>query len=331
MTHNKEDHVPQAYKYAWYEDSPAMPLHEFLNKFKPSMVQNDGTKPWLWVRSSRLNPTSVEKEILALGEAAEVLKTVTETIESVKNDESIPLRSNKKTGAKSKKEVREQLQAEAADQFKQIAQKYGYVGGKWLIFAPHDKVDLIWSNLAKSLIEGPLAVTNAYVTKVSTSPENDIPNYQHVICMYVPDVYDKNSVTEVMKVLLRNHGCTLSGVKSDMYTCLGIDSKHPSGMQSTIWKNSALMQDSDSKALRDEFYAELRAPKATDPSPTTSTAPDAAKPKNRLVKKKQGNDDPFASDDEDGNEVQRSGGNNKRPKEVDDEDEPPKKKAQKKK
>ncbi|KAF9268639.1 hypothetical protein L218DRAFT_521664 [Marasmius fiardii PR-910] len=330
MAHNKEDQFPQGYKYAWYEDSPSMELQEFLSKFKPSMVQNDGTRPWIWVRSARDPPTSPEKEVLALTEAAEVLKTVSAKVESVKNDESIPLRSNKKTGAMSKKEVREQLQVEAAEKFKEIAQRYGYVGGKWLIFAPHDKVDMIWSNLAKSLIEGPLATTAAYVTKVSTSPENDSPNYQHVICMYIPDVYDKDLVTKVMKVLLRNHGCSLSGVKSDMYTILGIDSKHPSGIQSTIWKNAALMKDSDMKALRDEFYAELQAaPKVVDAAPTTvSTTSVAAKPKTKLIKKKQGNDDPFTSDND---EVQTSSSKNKkRPKEGDNVDEPPKK-AQKKK
>ena len=55
-----------------------------------------------------------------------------------------------------------------------------------------------------------------------------------------------------MKVLLRNHGVNLSGVKSDLYTLIGqffisdyiprvhyllppgIDSKHPSGIPSTV-------------------------------------------------------------------------------------------------
>jgi hypothetical protein len=54
-----------------------------------------------------------------------------------------------------------------------------------------------------------------------------------------------------MKVLLRNHGATLSGVKADLYTMigvlylldfsdrstpslLGIDSKHSSGIPSTV-------------------------------------------------------------------------------------------------
>lgn len=102
------------------------------------------------------------------------------------------------------------------------------------------------------MVEGPLAATSAYRVKVATSPESGSAS-QHLICIYIPDVYDKDAVTEVritplvliewagteatrqvMKVLLRNHGMNLSGVKSNMYTALGIDSKHPSGLQSTV-------------------------------------------------------------------------------------------------
>ncbi|KAG5342607.1 hypothetical protein C0989_012112 [Termitomyces sp. Mn162] len=239
-----------------------------------------------------------------------------------KNDESIPLRSNKKTGVKSKKEVREQVQAEATEKLKEIAIKHGYVSGKWLIFASADKVDTIWSNLAKSLVSGPLASTFAYLAKVATSPESrESPNYQHLICVYIPDVYDKVRVTEVMKILLRNHGIGLSGVKSDLYTALGgfsielpslsvnvdpsigIDSKHASGLPSTTWKNSALISDAESKELRDAFFADLASNKVTPAkelleTATSDVAAAASKPKPKL--KKKADVDPFASDNDDG-------------------------------
>ncbi|KAK7045546.1 hypothetical protein VNI00_007378 [Paramarasmius palmivorus] len=296
-----EETIPQEYKYSWSEDAN-ISLKDFLAKYKPSMVQNDGTKPWIWVRSSKEPSRAAdEAQLAAITEASEVLDEVTARIESVKNDDSIPLRANKKTGAKSKKEVREQIQAEATDRFKAIAQKHGYVDGKWLIFAPHDKVDAIWSSLASSLIDGPLAGTTAHTIKVSTSPENDDPKYQHVICLYIPDVYDKDSVIKVMKILLRDHGATLSGVKSNLYTLLRLDSKHPSGIQSTIWKNAALMKDTEMKELKEQYFTELRAaPKAaagsTTETGTAAPAPTASKPKPKL--KKKGKDDPFASDDE---------------------------------
>ena len=46
-------------------------------------------------------------------------------------------------------------------------------------------------------MSGPLRSTSAYLTKVATSPAQESANYQHLICVYIPDVYDKASVTEV--------------------------------------------------------------------------------------------------------------------------------------
>ncbi|KAF9451502.1 hypothetical protein P691DRAFT_807613 [Macrolepiota fuliginosa MF-IS2] len=210
-------------KYTWMKTSE-MPLQDFLTRYKPSMVQNDGTKPWIWAKGSNALKGDAN-EVEAHEEAQALLKEVTERIKVIQEDPSIPTRSNKKTGARSKKELREEAQAEASNKLKEIAIRYGYVCGKWLIFAPSDKVDLIWTNIANSLVYGPLSTTAASLAKVSTSPEHETPNYQHIICVYVPDVYDKEAVVEVMKVLLRNHGAALSGVKSDLYTAIGAASR----------------------------------------------------------------------------------------------------------
>ena len=48
-----------------------------------------------------------------------------------------------------------------------------------------------------SLVSGPLSSTSAFLAKVATSPKNDTPNYSHLICVYMPDVLDQTSVTEV--------------------------------------------------------------------------------------------------------------------------------------
>ncbi|KIM40280.1 hypothetical protein M413DRAFT_446456 [Hebeloma cylindrosporum] len=306
MSKRDEDVLPTAYKYAWLPESE-LPLQDFLAKFKPSMVQNDGTKPWIWVQGSKPSKKDIGMDD-AIKEAKNLLKEVTEKVENIKNDESIPLRSNKKTGAKSKKEVREQVQAEATEQLKEIAKKHGYVSGKWLIFAPADKVDMIWSSIATSLASGPLHSTAAFLAKVATASESEVPNAQHLICVYLPDVYDKSTVTEVMKILLRNHGVNLSGVKSDLYTYLGIDSKHPSGIPSTVWKNAAILPEKDSKELKDAYFAELAsgkgsstdaaaAPAAAVKQAESAPAPAKGKPKPKLKKKAE--DDPFASGDDD--------------------------------
>ncbi|KAF9012500.1 hypothetical protein BDQ17DRAFT_1387206 [Cyathus striatus] len=304
---NPEDNFPTQYKYSWSKNSE-LPLDDFLTKFKPSMVQNDGTKPWIWVRQGE--PSKEDQNVdEAIIEAAELLNEITEKVENIKNDASIPVRSNKKTGAKSKKELREEVQTQATQQLKAIAIKHGYVSGKWLIFAPADKVDAAWRSIASSLISGPLSSTAAYLAKVATSPAQESPNYQHIICIYMPDVYDKESITEVMRVLLRHHGATLSGVKSNLYTSIGIDSKHASGIQSTTWKNTALMEDSKIKELKDEFFAELGSKSEATAKPQSSVA-DKADPedklsnmtKRKLKLKKKSNDDPFASNEEDSEE-----------------------------
>ncbi|KAI0041344.1 hypothetical protein FA95DRAFT_1591090 [Auriscalpium vulgare] len=306
-----EDALPQSstYTYKWSPESESeLPLADFLSKYKPSMVQDDGTKPWIWVRGSQKASKDDEKVDTAVEEAQALLEEVTEKVESIKNDDSIPMRSSKKTGAKSKKELREAEQAQATEKLKEISIRTGYVSGKWLIFAPADKVDMIWSAVATSLVSGPLSSTAAYLAKVATSPKHDTPNYQHVLCIYMPDVYDKAAVAEVLKTLVGKHGVTTLGVKSNLYTSIGLDSKHASGVPSTVWKNTAVLPDAEIKALKEAYFADLEASKSK-PKPAASV-PDAvvddseqpaekpaAKGKGKpKLKKKAGKDDPFASD-----------------------------------
>jgi len=121
----------------------------------------------------------------------------------------------------------------------------------------------------------------------------------------VPNVYDKDAVTEVMN-LLRNHGVNLSGVKSDLYTMIGLDSKHNSGIPSTVWKNTALLKDSEIKEMKEAFFSELSTKKVAaseakaQDAAESSKAKAVAEPKKKVLKKKvQDDDDPFASDEGD--------------------------------
>ncbi|TCD64554.1 hypothetical protein EIP91_003911 [Steccherinum ochraceum] len=296
-----EDAAPAQYPYAWFPDSDT-PVKDFLGKYKPSMVQDDGTKPWIWVGKSASAENDYSKD--AIEEAKKYLEEVTEKVESIKNDDAIPVRANKKKGTKSKKEVREEVQNEATEKLKDISVKHDFVSGKWLIFAPSDRVDMVWSTIATSLVEGPLSTTCVDLAKVATCPRTETPNYQHVLCLYMPNVYDKDAVLEVMKVLLGKHGMNLMGVKSNLYTAINLDSKHASGVQSTVWRNSALMKDAEMKELKDKYFADLNAAKSSEPKPDAekekpkakeSTAATKSKPK---LKKKAVDDDPFASDDD---------------------------------
>ncbi|KAF9777872.1 hypothetical protein BJ322DRAFT_1102259 [Thelephora terrestris] len=328
---NTEDTAPQFsdYPYSW-DPGCGVTLDDFLKK-RPSMVEDDGTKPWIWVKGS--DPLREDANIdAALEEAADLLKEVSARVEEIKNDPSIPVRSNKKTGARSKKEIREEAQSEATTKLREIALRNGYLTGKWLVFTTPDKVDAIWNRLAHSLVSGPLSQTSAFHAKVSTTPRSPGPNYQHVICVYLPNVFDKDDVTktgallnpsclQVMKVLLRNHGLNLSGAKSDLYTGIHLDSKHASGIPSTVWKNASLLKEDEIKQLKDEFFSSLEAEKhkkddakgkvgdgKEDEKAESTSKP---KPKPRLqLKKKKVDDDPFASDDE---EEEPKGETSKRP------------------
>lgn len=307
MNKELDDGVPQEYPYFWSKGS-SITLPDFLTKYKPSMVQNDGTKPWIWVEGSNRNQDTSESDATAaISEAAALLKEVSQRVEEIKNDDSIPMRSSKKTGAKSKKDVREKVQADAAEKLKDISIKHNYVCGKWLIFAPADRVDVIWSKIATSLVSGALASTCAFLTKVATSPATETPHHQHVICLYIPDVYDKDAVTDVMKVLLRNHGVNLSGVKSDLYTGIGLDSRHSSGIPSTVWKNTSLLADSEIKDLKDAYFSELNIASTSTAKPDEKKdQPSIAAKKKPVPKKKTQEDDPFASEDEvDAQEAER--------------------------
>lgn len=61
------------------------------------------------------------------------------------------------------------------------------------------EIDSIRQDLCSSdsLVSGPLSTTSAWLAKVATSPGYETLNYQHIICVYIPDVYDRNAVLKV--------------------------------------------------------------------------------------------------------------------------------------
>ncbi|KAI0034704.1 hypothetical protein K488DRAFT_77104 [Vararia minispora EC-137] len=317
-----DDMVPDmsCYPYAWKDCSNSgLTISEFVAKYRPSMVQDDGTKPWIWVISGRGPPNEESGINKAVEEGSALLEEVTEKMKKIQNDPTIPVRANKKKGTKSKKELREAEQAQATEKLKAISTRSGFVSGKWLVFAPAERIDAIWTAVAMSLVSGPLSATVAFSAKVATTPKPEMPNYQHVICIYMPNVYDKNAVIDVYKVLLRSHGLSTNGVKPNLYTHIGLDSKHPSGIPSTasqasVWKSTTVLPDTEIKRLRDAYFEEMNAAKARESDvgksnaeatmvagsdmPTTPKL--ASKSQMPLkLKRKAGWRNPFASDSDD--------------------------------
>ncbi|KAF8578507.1 hypothetical protein K439DRAFT_1638792 [Ramaria rubella] len=321
-----EDTVPDAYPYYWCAGKSDLSIEEFTKKYKPSMVQNDGNKPWLWVRNMNIGGNDAKREE-SVKEAKEILVETTDRIQKITDDDSIPVRSNKKTRAKSKKQLKEAAQNEATQKLKDAHNSHDYKSGKWLVFVAPDIVDTVWSRIATSMVTGPLSETVAYLAKVATTPANE-SSAQRVICIYMPDVFDKEKVTEIMRILLRNHGLNLSGVKSNLYTEIGLDSKHSSRIQSTIWKNTDLLKDSEIKELKDAFYAGLKVEKVEQEEPIESGT------KKMPRKPKPVEDDPFGSSEDEEpkskelpSDVNKTTSKRKHEKEdVEDEDRPTKKK-----
>ncbi|EJU04991.1 hypothetical protein DACRYDRAFT_114291 [Dacryopinax primogenitus] len=238
---DSEIEPPVDYVYSWSSEHE-LPLEQFLSKHKPSMIQDNGSKPWIWVR----RPESVAPAMPdgVVEEALSILEDATQ-----KNDDKIPTRSNKKTGARSKKELREEVQVKASEELKKLSQDKEFTHGKWLFFAQPDSVDGMWTRIARSL----------------ASDERP----QHLICVYLPDLYDKAAVTEVLKVLIGKVGLTPSSAKTDLYTQIGIDSKHPSGIRSTIWQVKELLKEDELQKLRDEFTAGQNSFRPSKPKMTT--------------------------------------------------------------
>ncbi|CAE6475728.1 unnamed protein product [Rhizoctonia solani] len=287
----------EEYKYSW-KPSSELPIDEFLQKYKPTMVVDDGTKPWIWVQRLEHEPLdSVNSadskdsgpDNPVIESAHKLLESYTGKIASIQKDESIPVRANKKKGLRSKKEVREEVAAEATEKFKQLSQESKLTCGKLLLlfvyisfptcsrrsvgFSSYKPSKLMvyrtFSRMARDLVAGALSNTPAFCLKVATTPADVLPNHRYLICLYLPDLYDKAVVTEVLRTVCQSTGVRPNSAKTDLYTIIGLDSKHPSGIKSTIWNPTDLVPDAELKALTDAYWSEA-AKKAAGDSESTS-------------------------------------------------------------
>ncbi|KAF9517631.1 hypothetical protein BS47DRAFT_468098 [Hydnum rufescens UP504] len=257
MTSAEEITHKSDYPYSWDAEDHSLTLDEFLAKYRPSMVQNDGSKPWVQVKRnspSGMISKSASKE--AIDAARAHIAQTAINIEEINNNPSIPARSSKKTGAKSKKEVREALSASSARELSDIAIKHEFTSGKWSIFMKSNTIDDAWKKVAQSLISGPLSETPAYLVRASTSPANEASSSAsppHVLSVQIPNILDKDEATNVLRVLLRNHGFSAPTAKPDLYSAISLDSKHKSGIRSTVWQVKELVGENEIANLLKEY------------------------------------------------------------------------------
>ncbi|KAJ1306015.1 hypothetical protein OPQ81_010729 [Rhizoctonia solani] len=289
------------YKYSW-KPSSELTIDEFLQKYKPTMVIDDGTKPWVWVRRleheplDSVNPTDPKdsgSDGSVIENAHKILEEYTGKIAAIQKDESIPVRANKKKGLRSKKEVREEVAAEATETFKRLSRESKLTCGKWLFFVQAEQVDGVFSRMAHDLVTGALSKTPAFCLKVATTPTDVLPNHRYLICLYLPDLYEKAAVTEVLRTVCQSTGVRPNSAKTDLYTIIGLDSKHPSGIKSTIWNPTDLVPDVELKSLTDAYWSEVAKKAATRDSGTTSKATEGDKKKTTKRPRKESEDDGF--------------------------------------
>ncbi|XP_031568577.1 uncharacterized protein LOC116303216 isoform X1 [Actinia tenebrosa] len=128
-----------------------------------------------------------------------------------------------------------------SETLKELALKYNYTSGKWMIFASSKHIDDIWFTIAKAVVAGKLGMT----TKVSTK---NPPKKSHVICVYTENFTNKDDVRRVEKGLRDLGFYGKMSYKADIYTILGIYVNNDFGIAPTIFKSEAV------KVTRDMRY-----------------------------------------------------------------------------
>ncbi|XP_031556947.1 UPF0696 protein C11orf68 homolog [Actinia tenebrosa] len=120
-----------------------------------------------------------------------------------------------------------------AETLKDLAVKYKYTSGKWMIFANSDQIDELWFTVAKAVAAGKLG--NA--AKVSSKkPDGN----SHVICIYTKDFTKEDDVRRVEKGI-RNAGILVGmQYKPDIYTNLGIYAKNKFGIAASVYTSRAV-------------------------------------------------------------------------------------------
>lgn len=102
-----------------------------------------------------------------------------------------------------------------------LAKQYGIISGKWLLYPTATAVDSAWLSLIRATLEVKLGTS----IKVGTVPIRD---NTYLICVYTANYLNKEDVMRVRANLVDFGFTKILYYKSDIKTCLGIDSReHP--------------------------------------------------------------------------------------------------------
>ncbi|GAA5836928.1 hypothetical protein JCM3766R1_006300 [Sporobolomyces carnicolor] len=226
-------------------------IDNFLTVWKPS-AQKPAPTGWIWCQlaqatsektdSGKPAEDSLERDSEFEREGQELVEALLARCTEIK--ETAPTRAKK--GEKSQKALRDEEYASFGDKVKHLAQKYNVLSGKWLLFADAEAVDGVWSKIVKALADADGALAKTGVVKTAKVASISQGGESQVICVYVHDSWDKAAVGIAFKCLVED----LKLVSSAYKTILGIDSKHESGIKSSLYgKLDFLSKDEIDKAL----------------------------------------------------------------------------------
>ncbi|KAF3930933.1 hypothetical protein ABW19_dt0208471 [Dactylella cylindrospora] len=238
----------------FYGPGTSESISKFLREYIPSETLSSDAGPWIWVKKDKqqhdpdtATRTPLEEASVIL-EGKAILDQVTAKLLSIETDDDIPIRSSQSKPI-NKMRARDEAYNAAKSELQKLAQKHKYTSGKWLIFAKPTYCDYAFQVIAKSLIGGPLRDSSADCVKISTSDGSMEGEQRHVLCLYVPNIYDKDAVKEVLDILIKHHGIEPSSTKPDLYTAISLDSTHPSRMRPVIFHTTDFYTKQEIKNL----------------------------------------------------------------------------------
>ncbi|GAA5895526.1 uncharacterized protein JCM6883_001535 [Sporobolomyces salmoneus] len=228
-------------------------IDEFLKEWKPSL-QKEAPTGWIWCHLAQAANEEVEKPAEDSDEKHEKFeeegqKLVEALIARCKEiKETAPTRAKK--GEKSQKALREEEFAIFGDKVKFLAQEYNVLSGKWMFFPSTEYVDSTWSKIVKALADADGVLAKTGVIRTAKVAPIAREGEAQLICVYVNDSWDKEAVGKAFKCLVEELKLVSTAYKCDAFTILGIDSKHETGIKSSLWsKNEFMSKDEIDAAL----------------------------------------------------------------------------------
>ncbi|KAF3926448.1 hypothetical protein AA313_de0206607 [Arthrobotrys entomopaga] len=206
--------------------SNALKLNHFIREYTPTKTPYSKVGPLIYIKKDRSRlgfPTLAAQQSQAVNEGDRILEETKEKFlkrvvhESDVNNNELNKTSQWKT-----------VFADCADQLRQVALDYNFTYGGWFETVRWDKIDELYSRLGHSLISGPLKNTLAHSVRVTTEGHPRLPRGMHIICVLVPNSFDKEACKQVFDVLVRHHGWVPEGCKPDLFLELNLTHIHQS-------------------------------------------------------------------------------------------------------